>query len=239
MNKQVSQASIDRLNHNLQVKLQVKFCGLTRSQDVQSAVQLGADALGFVFYPPSPRAVTVEQAVTLAKQIPAFTTVVALVVNITEQELQNIAQNVPIDVVQFHGDETPTDCQTLANAVNKRWIKALRINAETDTLTSINEQIIAYKNAGASAILLDAYHKDKFGGTGERFDWSLIPTQSPLPVILAGGLTADNVADCVGLPIYAVDVSGGIEQEKGIKDRDKMAGFMQAINLGKSLKPVS
>lgn len=226
---------VDTKKNNLSTfnSLKVKFCGLTRLQDVQSAVQVGADALGFVFYPPSPRAVTVEQASELGKHIPAFTSVVALVVNISKDELKNICQNVAIDVVQFHGDETAQDCHALAQAVNKRWIKALRINAETDTPASIAQQIADYKQAGASAILLDAYHQNKFGGTGERFDWSLIPQDSELPVILAGGLTPDNVSACaklaLDLPIYALDVSGGIEQAKGIKDSKKMAKFMQAI----------
>lgn len=216
----------DSVKHNLQVK----FCGFTRVQDVKMAVKLGADAIGLVFYPPSPRAVNVQQAKELIAAIPAFTSVVALVVNMAEAELVELTKHIAVDVIQFHGDETATECEQLANLVNKRWMKALRINAETDTQDSIKQQINEFKQAGASAILLDAYHKGKYGGTGERFDWSLIPKDSELPVILAGGLTPENVATCADLPVYALDVSGGIEQSKGIKDAKKMASFIEAIS---------
>lgn len=116
-----------------------------------------------------------------------------------------------------------------AYAVNKRWMKALRINAETDTLESVNNRIDRFAAAGASSILLDAYHPHKYGGTGARFDWSLIPKDSSLPIILAGGLNADNVADLLDMPIYGVDVSGGIEYNKGKKDAAKMRAFMRAV----------
>jgi phosphoribosylanthranilate isomerase len=209
--------------------MQVKFCGLTRIDDVQRALSLGVDALGLVFYPPSPRAVTVEQALPLVQAIPAFVSVVALVVNMDEAELVALASKVPFDVIQFHGDETPADCQRLASTMNKRWIKALRIDKQTQTLADIQALIQAYANAGASSILLDAYQQQAYGGTGERFDWSLIPEGSKLPIILAGGLTPENVADTLSLPIVAVDVSGGIEAAKGIKDGDKMAAFIKAV----------
>lgn len=209
---------------------QVKFCGFTQANDVKMAVQLGVDAIGLVFYPPSPRAVTAEQACQLVKHIPAFTTVVALVVNMPLAELQTLAEEVAFDVIQFHGDESAKTCAKLANAVNKRWIKALRINADTDTSNSIAKQMKVYAQAGAAGLLLDAYHKGKYGGTGERFDWSLIPTMDEpnfsLPIILAGGLTADNVSLTRDLPISAVDVSGGIEAAKGIKDAVKMQAFL-------------
>ncbi|WP_019672890.1 phosphoribosylanthranilate isomerase [Psychrobacter lutiphocae] len=209
--------------------MQVKFCGLTQSEDVKNAVALGIDALGFVFYPPSPRAVSAEQASELIKQVPAFISVVALVVNIEKEALVALAQSTPFDVIQFHGDETPMQCQSLAKAVNKRWIKALRINKDKDTSDSIRAQVAEFADAGASSILLDAYHKQAYGGTGERFDWSLIPDNVSLPIILAGGLTADNVSDTLKLPVYAVDVSGGIESAKGIKDVDKMSAFIKAV----------
>ena len=209
--------------------MQIKFCGLTRVQDIKQAVALGVDAIGLVFYPPSPRAVTIEQALTLTQAIPAFTTAVALVVNISQTELEMLAQTVRFDVIQFHGDETAKECQQLAEAVNKRWIKALRINQQNDTTVSISKQIAEFADAGASSILLDAYHKDAYGGTGERFDWSLIPSRSALPIILAGGLTADNVANTLKMPIQAVDVSGGIESAKGIKDLAKMQSFIDVV----------
>lgn len=209
--------------------MQVKFCGFTQASDVQQAIELGADALGFVFYPPSPRAVTAEQAKSLVQQVPAFVSVVALVVNMQPSELVALANSVEFDVIQFHGDESADQCQQLAKSVNKRWVKALRINQDTHDLQSIQSQIKDYAQAGASSILLDAYHKDAYGGTGERFDWSLIPKDSALPIILAGGLTPDNIGDTLKLPIQAVDVSGGIESAKGIKDAGKMAAFIRAV----------
>ena len=209
--------------------MQVKFCGFTQASDVQQAIELGAEALGFVFYPPSPRAVTAEQAQSLVRQVPAFISVVALVVNMPQSELVALANTVDFDVIQFHGDESAEQCQQLAKSVNKRWVKALRVNKDTHDLQSIQSQIKDYAQAGASSILLDAYHKDAYGGTGERFDWSLIPKDSALPIILAGGLTPDNISDTLKLPIQAVDVSGGIESAKGIKDAGKMAAFIRSV----------
>ena len=209
--------------------MHVKFCGFTQLSDIQTAAQLGADAVGLVFYPPSPRAVTIEQAQTLSAAVPAFISVVALMVNMPEDELIKLANNVSFDIIQFHGDETPEQCQQLADMVNKRWIKALRINAEQDSLDSVRAQINQFATAGASSILLDAYHQDTYGGTGQRFDWSLIPHDSALPIVLAGGLDADNVAATLDLPIYGVDVSGGIEVDKGKKDAAKMRAFMKAV----------
>ena len=209
--------------------MHVKFCGFTQLADVQTAAQLGADAVGLVFYPPSPRAVTSEQARVLVKAVPAFVTVVALVVNMSADELIELANHVPFDVIQFHGDESPEHCQQLAKVVNKRWIKALRINTDIDTPDSVRAQINDFALAGASSILLDAYHQHKYGGTGARFDWSLIPHDSALPIILAGGLNAQNVAATRDLPIYGVDVSGGIEVGKGKKDTAKMRAFMKAV----------
>ncbi|WP_352337187.1 phosphoribosylanthranilate isomerase [Psychrobacter sp. 16-MNA-CIBAN-0192] len=209
--------------------MHVKFCGFTQLADIQTAAQLGADAVGLVFYPPSPRAVTSEQARVLVKAVPAFVTVVALVVNMPQDELIELANNVPFDVIQFHGDESPEHCQQLAKIVNKRWIKALRINTDIDTPDSVCAQINDFALAGASSILLDAYHQHKYGGTGARFDWSLIPHDSALPIVLAGGLNAQNVVATRDLPIYGVDVSGGIEVGKGKKDTAKMRAFMKAV----------
>lgn len=209
---------------------QVKFCGLTRPQDVSVAVCAGADAIGLVFYPPSPRAVDVLQAKQLVANIPAFVSVVALVVNIDDDTLIKIAQAVNFDIIQFHGDETADECQRQATLVSKRWIKAVRVDASRYDTEGIQKIIDDYHAKGAASILLDAYHADKFGGTGERFDWSIIPKQSSLPIILAGGLTPNNVALTRQLPIYAVDVSGGIESAKGIKDIDKMRAFMKAVH---------
>jgi len=209
--------------------MHVKFCGFTQLSDIQTATQLGVDAVGLVFYPPSPRAVTPTQAQTLITALPAFINVVALVVNMPQDELIELAGTVPFDIIQFHGDESPEQCQQLASAVNKRWIKALRINADTDSAASVSAQIDEFAAVGASSILLDAYHQHKYGGTGARFDWSLIPEDSSLPIILAGGLDAENIATTLELSIYAVDVSGGIEVDKGKKDAAKMKAFMKAV----------
>ena len=209
--------------------MHVKFCGFTQLSDIQTAAKLGADAVGLVFYPPSPRAVTLEQAQALSTAVPAFVSVVALVVNIPKDELVKLADTVPFDIIQFHGDETPEQCGQLAAVVNKRWIKALRINAEADTPESVRAQIAQFADSGASSILLDAYHPAAYGGTGQRFDWSLVPKDSALPIVLAGGLDAKNVAATSDLPIYGVDVSGGIEVDKGKKDPAKMRAFMKAV----------
>ncbi|WP_350562521.1 phosphoribosylanthranilate isomerase [Psychrobacter sp. CAL346-MNA-CIBAN-0220] len=209
--------------------MHVKFCGFTQLADIHTAAQLGVDAVGLVFYPPSPRAVTQTQAQILSAALPAFVSVVALVVNMPREPLIELADNVAFDIIQFHGDESPEQCQQLAAAVNKRWIKALRVNAEQETPSSVHTQIEQFAVAGASSILLDAYHQHKYGGTGARFDWSLIPTNSALPIILAGGLDAQNIAATRDLPIYGVDVSGGIEHDKGKKDSAKMRAFMKAV----------
>lgn len=206
----------------------VKFCGFTQADDIKNAVSLGVDAIGLVFYPPSPRAVTPEQASELAKAVPAFTTIVALVVNMPEQDLVYLAHHVPFDVVQFHGDETPFACQLMADRICKRWIKAIRVK-DDDTSDTILAQIAELKSFGASGVLLDLYHPDKFGGTGERFDWDKIPKDSPLPIILAGGLTVDNVGKTRDLPIDGVDVSGGIESAKGVKSLQKMTDFLAKV----------
>ena len=209
--------------------MHVKFCGFTQPNDIKLAAQLGVDAVGLVFYPPSPRAVTIEQAQSLSASLPAFISIVALVVNMPRAELIELANQVAFDIIQFHGDETPEQCAQLASAVNKRWIKALRINADQHTAASVSAEINEFAAAGANSILLDAYHPHRYGGTGARFDWSLLPKDSSLPIILAGGLDADNVAATLDLPIYAVDVSGGIEIDKGKKDAAKMRAFMKAV----------
>lgn len=207
----------------------VKFCGITNLNDLNAAIKVGVDAIGLVFYPPSPRAVDIQQAQSLAKAVPAFTTVVALVVNIDVIDLTQLAEQVPFDVIQFHGDESPQQCQMLAHQVNKRWIKAIRVTKD-HTAAELSHMIDELHECGASGVLLDAYHPDKFGGTGEQFDWQIIPTHTTLPIILAGGLTPDNVSEAARhLAIYGVDVSGGIERHKGQKDSDKMCAFMKAV----------
>jgi phosphoribosylanthranilate isomerase len=197
-----------------------KICGITRIEDALAAVDAGADAIGFVFYAKSPRAVSVEQARAIIAALPPFVTTVGLFVNISRCELTEILEIVPLDLLQFHGDETPEDC----DGYHRPYIKALRVQAGDDIAASCR----AYSRA--SGILLDTYVADVPGGTGEAFDWSLIPQTLSKPIILAGGLTPDNVAQAIAqVRPYAVDVSGGVEMSKGIKDHDRIRAFMHAV----------
>lgn len=207
------------------MRTRVKICGLTQEKDVRATVIAGADAIGLVFYPPSPRAVSLEQAVTLVKHIPAYVQVVGLFVNASFDEIANICRQVPIDILQFHGDESPEQCQNIAQKLSRRWYKAIQVKEGLDIIHEINQ----YKNAGASAVLLDAYHPDLKGGTGHSFDWTTFP-KADIPLILAGGLNPENIADAIALTQpYAVDVSGGVEQAKGIKDSEKIQKFMDNV----------
>ncbi|WP_340051920.1 phosphoribosylanthranilate isomerase [Pseudomonas proteolytica] len=197
-----------------------KICGITRMEDALAAVEAGADAIGFVFYAKSPRAVTVQQARAIIAGLPPFVTTVGLFVNASACELNETLDAVPLDLLQFHGDETPDECA----GYHRPYIKALRVKPGDDIAASCT----AY--AGASGILLDAYVEGIPGGTGEAFDWSLIPQGLSKPIILAGGLCAENVAQAIAqVRPYAVDVSGGVEQGKGIKDSAKIRAFMQAV----------
>lgn len=178
----------------------------------------GADAIGLVFYPPSPRHVTLEQAAAICAQLPVFVSVVALSVDMPVAELQTVLQQVPIDVLQFHGEESPEHCQQFG----KPYLKALRVRPELD----IDAAMQRYH--GANGILLDAYRKGVPGGTGERFDWELIPVHCRSKIVLAGGLTPENVGEAVAtVKPYAVDVSGGVEKAPGVKDAQKVADFIQ------------
>ncbi len=197
-----------------------KICGITRIEDALAAVDAGADAIGFVFYAKSPRAVTVQQARAIIAALPPFVTTVGLFVNASRCELGEILDAVPLDLLQFHGDETPADCE----GYHRPYIKALRVKAGDDIAASCD----AY--AKASGILLDTYVEGVPGGTGEAFDWSLIPQGLSKPIILAGGLSAANVAEAIArVHPYAVDVSGGVEQSKGIKDHAKIRAFIKAV----------
>jgi phosphoribosylanthranilate isomerase len=197
-----------------------KICGITRIEDALSAVEAGADAIGLVFYAKSPRAVTLQQARAIIAALPPFVTTVGLFVDASRCELGEILDAVPLDLLQFHGDETPEHC----DGYHRPYIKALRVKPGDD----IAAQVALYKNA--SGVLLDTYVPGIPGGTGEAFDWSLVPAQLSKPVILAGGLTAKNVSQAITqVRPYAVDVSGGVESAKGIKDAAKINAFMQAV----------
>lgn len=197
-----------------------KICGITRIEDALAAVEAGADAIGFVFYAKSPRAVTVQQARAIIQALPPFVTTVGLFVNASRCELGEILDAVPLDLLQFHGDEAVEDCE----GWHRPYIKALRVKAGDDIAAAVD----AYPSA--SGVLLDTYVEGVPGGTGEAFDWSLIPQGLSKPLILAGGLTPENVAGAVArVKPYAVDVSGGVEASKGIKDHAKIHAFIKAV----------
>lgn len=197
-----------------------KICGITRVEDALLAAEAGADAIGLVFYPPSPRALSIEQARRIVAALPPFVSTVGLFVNASRCELGEILDAVPLDLLQFHGDEEPADCE----GHGRPWFKALRVRAGEDIAAQ------AARYVGASAILLDTFVAGVPGGTGEVFDWSLIPSQMPKPVILAGGLTADNVQQAIAqVRPYAVDISGGVESSKGIKDAERVRAFVKQV----------
>jgi len=197
-----------------------KICGITRIEDALAAAEAGADAIGFVFYAKSPRAVDVRQARAIIAELPPFVTTVGLFVNASRCELNEILEVVPLDLLQFHGDETPQACE----GYHRPWIKALRVRPGDDL------EAACQLYAGARGILLDTYVAGVPGGTGEAFDWSLVPAHLSKPIILAGGLSADNVGQAIAqVRPYAVDVSGGVELAKGIKDAAKIEAFMQAV----------
>ena len=203
------------------MRTRVKICGLTRPQDVVAAANAGADAVGFVFYEPSPRSVTIEQAVELIRSVPPFVVATGLFVNPSREYVQQVLANVPLDLLQFHGDETPEFCDSFP----ARWIKAVRVRSQAD----IEQAFQAYFRA--SGLLVDAWAEDQFGGTGNTFNWDLIPSLRPLPLILAGGLAAETVAGAIELVRpWGVDVSGGVEAGKGIKNPAKVTEFIDEVH---------
>jgi len=203
------------------MRTRVKICGITRVEDALSAVELGADAIGLVFYASSPRYVTIAQAAEISALLPPFVSVVALFVNPTQQEVNAVLNNVKIDLLQFHGDESAAECAQYGLP----YLKAIRVKSDTNLIQYAQTYI------SAKALLLDAHSDAAFGGTGQVFDWNLIPKQMTKPIILAGGLTPDNVKEAIQqVQPYAVDVSGGVEQAKGIKDSTKIAAFMDAVS---------
>jgi phosphoribosylanthranilate isomerase len=202
------------------LRVRVKICGITRIEDALSAVEHGADAIGLVFYDQSPRNVSISQAMEIANNIPAFVSVVGLFVNAESSFINEVISKVKLDLLQFHGDETPEECASYTLP----FIKAIRVKNDTNLVQYANDF------SAAKALLLDAYTEGVAGGTGHVFDWNLIPKQLTKQVILAGGLNATNVALAIQqVSPYAVDVSGGVEASKGIKDAEKIAAFMRQV----------
>ncbi|MBU1214340.1 MAG: phosphoribosylanthranilate isomerase [Gammaproteobacteria bacterium] len=198
----------------------IKICGITREQDLLAAVAAGADALGFVFYAKSPRNIDTRQAAELLAVLPPFVTSVGLFVDPSADMVREVLAQAPLDVLQFHGDETPEFCRQFG----RPYLKAIRVRAGVDLVEC------AARYADAQGLLLDAYVQGVQGGTGESFDWGLIPQDLSLPVILSGGLHPGNVAAAVQqVRPYAVDVSSGVEAGKGIKDAAKVAAFIKEV----------
>ncbi|HQT32035.1 MAG TPA: phosphoribosylanthranilate isomerase [Thiobacillus sp.] len=197
--------------------VRVKICGITRLPDLRAACDAGADALGFVFYEKSPRNVSAETAAALLRAMPPFVQSVGLFVDADPAFVDAVLKAVPLDLLQFHGDETPADCERYG----RPYIKAVRVNQDTDLLKC------AAEFAHARGLLLDAHVPGIAGGTGERFDWGLIPPGLAGAIVLSGGLTPDNIAAAVHqVRPWAVDVSSGVEAGKGIKDAQKLAQFI-------------
>lgn len=202
------------------MKTRIKICGITRIEDGLAAARLGADAIGLVFYEPSPRAVTPEQARAIADALPPFVTTVGLFVNAEAARVREVLAAVPLQVLQFHGDEPPEFC----SGFDRPFLKALRVRAGVDLLQCAKD----FKRA--SGLLLDAWVEGMRGGTGATFDWSLVPRKLPLPVVLSGGLDPGNVEAAVrAVQPWAVDVSSGVESAKGIKDAAKIEAFINGV----------
>ncbi|MGN0923019.1 phosphoribosylanthranilate isomerase [Ectopseudomonas mendocina] len=204
----------------MRMRVRSKICGITRVEDALAAVEAGADAIGLVFYAKSPRAVSVEQAAEIVQALPPFVTSVGLFVNMPREQLLAVLQQVPLDLLQFHGDESPAECE----GYGRPYIKALRVRPGEDLAAAMAPY------AGARGILLDTFVEGVPGGTGAAFDWSLVPQDVAKPIILAGGLEAHNVAAAIRqVRPYAVDVSGGVEASKGIKDAGKIRAFVKSV----------
>lgn len=204
------------------MRTRVKICGITRIEDALAAARAGADAIGLVFFERSPRHVAPAQARAIADALPAFVTVVGLFVNAPAAQVRAVLDVVPLDLLQFHGDETPEQCR----GHGRRYIKAVRMRDDVDVRAE------AHRYGDAAALLLDAYVADRHGGTGTQFDWSRVPRDLDKPIVLAGGLVPENVGQAVmTLRPYAVDVSGGVERSPGVKDADKIAAFVRNATI--------
>lgn len=201
-------------------RTRVKICGITRIEDALCAADAGADAIGLVFYPPSPRAVTIEQAARICAALPPLVTAVGLFVDAEPEQVHAVLEQVPLALLQFHGEETAEYCDRF----QRPYLKALRVRDDSD----IEASLAAYP--GARGLLLDAYRPGVPGGTGEVFDWNRIPTSAAPRIVLAGGLNAANVGDAVRrVRPFAVDVSGGVEAAPGVKDAQRIEAFIAAV----------
>jgi len=205
------------------MRVRTKICGITRVEDALAAVNAGADAIGLVFYAPSPRHVSIEMAKRICIAMPPFVTIVALFVDEQRKQIETILQEVPVNLLQFHGEESEQDCLGFSIP----YIKAIKVRGAKDV------QCAEAEFKSAQAILVDTYKKGVAGGTGELFDWSLLPEVHAKPLILAGGLKPENIQKAIRtVQPYAVDVSGGVELKKSIKDHEKISQFIKEVSRG-------
>ena len=201
------------------MRTRIKICGITRGEDAEAAARAGADAIGLVFYPPSPRFLGLDQARRLAAAAPPFVSTVALFVNPAADEVRAVLEHVRPAMLQFHGEETPAFC----GQFGMPYVKACRVRQGVDLLEYLRPF------SGAAGWLLDS-HVEEYGGIGEAFDWSLVPAERLRPIVLSGGLTRDNVREAVRrVRPWAVDVSSGVESAKGVKDADRIAAFIAEV----------
>ena len=201
------------------MRTRVKICGITRAEDARAAAEAGADAIGLVFYPPSPRFVSIEQAHSLRRSLAPFVSAVALFVNPSREDVERVISGVRPDALQFHGEEAPDFCESFGVP----YVKACRMRAGVDLLEYFRPF------SGAVGWLADAF-VEGYGGAGARFDWSLVPVHRPKPLILSGGLTPGNVGEAIRqVRPWAVDVSSGVEAAKGVKDPVKIAAFISEV----------
>ena len=204
------------------MRTRVKICGITRTEDALAAARCGADAIGFVFCGSSPRHIGIDQARAIADALPPFVTKVGLFVDAAPEQVRETLKRAGLDLLQFHGEESAEFCGSFAWP----YVKALRMRPGVDVRAA------AKTHARASGLLLDSYVPQQSGGSGQTFDWAQVPQDLGKPVILAGGLTAANVTAAIAaVHPYAVDVSSGVEQEKGIKDAAKVAAFIDEVNM--------
>ncbi|MEO8142634.1 MAG: phosphoribosylanthranilate isomerase [Betaproteobacteria bacterium] len=205
------------------MRTRIKICGITRSEDVQAAARAGADAIGLVFHPPSPRFLSVDWARQLASEVPPFVSTVALFVNPAAADVYTVLERVRPAMLQFHGEESPVFCAQFGVS----YIKACRVRSGVSTGIDLLEYLRPF--SGAAGWLLDS-HVEEYGGVGESFDWSLVPAERIRPLVLSGGLSRDNVGEAIRrVRPWAVDVSSGVESSKGIKDGARIAAFIAEV----------
>jgi phosphoribosylanthranilate isomerase len=217
-------------------RTRIKICGITRIDDLRDSVKAGADALGFVFYPKSPRYIAPEQLAALAPALPPYVSGVGLFVNATVGQVQQAVDAGPIALLQFHGDETAAECAAVAAAVKRPFVRAFRVKPDTSAADLIESES-QYRAASPwfSGLLLDTW-VDAYGGAGKVFDWSLIPKELAPRVVLSGGLSVQNATEAVAsVRPYAVDTSSGVEESKGIKDARKIAAFVDAVRAADAI----